>query len=399
MTLLRDFGKSPPIYEVMIRQRKTMMNDDEKNDDLAVIVAGLEAQAASQADRKEEMRALLGREFKDNPPADDNGKRFWMLTLQASAWSRAEVEYALKDYRWVGQLELGEKTGRYHWQLCIWNTNKQTSVPFSTLKNKFPIGSEFQSLNEKKGTKNQCVRYVTKAETAVGVPVGTMTDEEIAQYVAAASEDDKKRAFARSADLAAAYQAVTTGRRRVSDVVLENPSLVRSADDLDQLRKYHIAEDARKVPVRPIEVHYIYGPTRCGKTTYAEDNSGGSFWPATDWTHDPFDGYDYEDTLILEDYHGQLDFFYLLRLLEGRRGMVSIRYHNKPAVFGKVFVLSNEPIDHLYRDIQSRYPGSWKAFLARFDDISRMEYGGKLTIEATPKADVAKEAGYVPSGN
>ena len=52
--------------------------------------------------------------------------------------SRKEIEEALAQYSYLGQLEEGEEDGYRPWQLLI--DGNTSPIRFSTLKNKLPTG-------------------------------------------------------------------------------------------------------------------------------------------------------------------------------------------------------------------------------------------------------------------
>lgn len=61
-----------------------------------------------------------------------------------------------------------------------------------------------------------------------------------------------------------------------------------------------------------MEVFVLYGPSGIGKSTWVEKNYPGAFWlDDNHW----FDGYENNDTIVLDEYRGQMPFRLLLRLL------------------------------------------------------------------------------------
>jgi len=258
----------------------------------------------------------------------------------------------------------------------------------------FPIDSEIKSHDPKRGTKNQCVRYVTKDRSSLGLRVGTMTQKQVDACVEAAALDDERLAKNRSASdlLQSGYTAVTFGGKRVGQVVLEDSRLNRQTRDLETFRGHYMAERWSQ-EWRDVECHYIYGPTRCGKTRYVKERHPDSLFRVTEWDRGPFDKYDYQDALLLEEFRGQIEFTYLLKLTEGHPVEMGMRYSNKWAAYHTIYLVSNRPITDFYQETQRSYPQDWDALMARFDTISRMDYGpslghGILTLEGTPKADL-----------
>jgi len=369
-----------------------------ENQELDELLAEYQTKAEQAAEYKAETRAKLKAGWKRDPD-ESPGSRCWMLTLWLKSYTPTEVERALYKYHWVGQVEIAPTTGNPHFQIFIWNTSEQANPKFSTLKLKFPIDSQIERWDPKRGTRNQCVRYVTKHKTAIGPRLGTMTDDEVSKFIANAAEDDKTQEQARKAagDLAAAYASVTIGGKRVGQVILANPKLTRNSKDLETLRGYYMAEQLSDT-WRKVECHYIWGPTRCGKSRYVRETYPGQVFRVTEWDHGPFDKYDYQDVMALEEFRGQVKFDYLLELLDGQPVEIGARYLNKWAAYHTIYVISNRPLTDFYKEQQRQHPEDWEALLARFDSISRMgpkppgEKWGPLILESTPKLDI--EARY-----
>lgn len=87
--------------------------------------------------------------------------RSWMATVSAEKMSRKEIEEALAQYSYLGQLEEGEEDGYRPWQLLI--DGNTSPIRFSTLKNKLPTGH----LEPRRGPIQQAIEYVTKETTRV----------------------------------------------------------------------------------------------------------------------------------------------------------------------------------------------------------------------------------------
>lgn len=67
-----------------------------------------------------------------------------------------------------------------------------------------------------------------------------------------------------------------------------------------------------------VQVFVLYGPSGIGKSSYVAANSPGAFWlDDNKW----FDGYSNNETIVLDEYRGQLPFRLLMRLLRPIGGL------------------------------------------------------------------------------
>lgn len=167
-------------------------------------------------------------------------------------------------------------------------------------------------------------------------------------------------------DLKAALQMLNDGYS-LKDVILNMPGTIRY---MNQLRQ------AKTMLQKPVhgkkEVMVLIGPTRCGKTSWVyAHNPEEDLYCVDDWDH-PFDEYESESTLLLDDFRGEFSISYLLRLLDRYPVKLLARYANKQAAYTKVFITSNTPIDLWYPKID---PETRKALYARFDRVYEWKDG------------------------
>lgn len=285
--------------------------------------------------------------------------RSWMLTLKASDYPQQEVEEKLAQYSYIGQLEKGEETGYEHWQVYVEN---KTQIRFSTLKSKFPTGH----FEVRRGSKESCYDYVTKDDTALGVRI---QNGEI-------DVKEKKRGRAEELDR---LRTLLLGGKPLGEIILEEQS---SANHLTYLREldYQMKRRQAKGKLRDVEVSYIFGATGVGKTRMVYDlyaDRPEELNVVGNYAH-PFDSYDAEECLVLDEFAGQLDFEYLLKLLDRYPIELRARYRDKTAVFTKVFILSNVPLSHCYPDVMKMRPRQWDALLRRIDHYQEMQADGVL---------------------
>lgn len=274
----------------------------------------------------------------------DIQSRGWLLTVKAEQWDQEAVEDLLGNYSYVGQLESGEGTGYLHWQIYIENANP---IKFSTLKNKFPSGAWF---GVRRGTKLQALTYVSKPDTFAGVKIRN-------------GEMDMSESPGRRTDLDRYLSSLDDGMS-VDQVILQDSKAIRYER---HLRSYRLALDKKAAEAwRDVRVRYVWGETGVGKTRFVFEKYGADAFRITNYEN-PFDFYDGQRVLVMDEFRGQVDFDYLLNVLDGYPFQMRARYVDKVALFDEVWVLSNSPLDTYYQEQQRDHPNDWKALLRRFN--------------------------------
>ena len=97
----------------------------------------------------------------------------------------------------------------------------------------------------------------------------------------------------------------------------------------------------------------------------------------TDYRH-PFDEYDRQSVLVLDEYDSQFDWEKLLCYLDRYPLMLPARYHNHQACYTVVWILSNRPLADQYPFVQG---DRRNALMRRIVEILRMDESGKLIYE------------------
>lgn len=126
-------------------------------------------------------------------------------------------------------------------------------------------------------------------------------------------------------------------------------SFARYEKFIENMHLKYIAEKFTK-QYRNLEVYYIYGPSRTGKTRYVYDLYGyenvycNQGYTEGKW----FDGYMGQDVLLLDEFRSSFDITLLLNYLDGHPLTVQCRYQNKVACYTKVYITSNIPLRSQY---------------------------------------------------
>lgn len=277
--------------------------------------------------------------------------RSWLLTIKSDDISLDELKERLKEYTYIGQKERGEKTGYEHYQIYIENP---TQIKFKTLKNKFPSGH----FEIRRGTKQQAYEYCTKEETRVGEVFGN-------------GKIDLEEKQGKRTDLEALYEMIMLENKTPSQVILEYPRAGQHLNYIDRLYKEKIFSIYRnKVRLELKEnVFYIWGDPGSNKTRYVYDKYGfENVYRVTDYRN-PFDEYQAEPVLVLDEFHSQLRIEQMLNILDIYPYKLPCRYSNKVACYTTVYIISNLSFDEQYIDVQLKYPRQFQALRRRISAI------------------------------
>ena len=303
--------------------------------------------------------------------------RDWMMTVRAEGHTEDEVRSLFERIGTgaVFQKEEGGETGYVHFQCFL-----QTASPmrWSTLKGHLTkAGFKDAHLEARKGSVADCVKYCTKQDTRIGEPV----------YVGDIRMKDGQGS---RTDLGEMRAKILDGYS-VDDVLLEDVES-KAAKCTKWLNELAAARDRRAYgrQMRDLEVHYLWGAPGVGKTSYVYSRHPiEDIYRVTDYQH-PFDEYDRQNVLVLDEYDSQFDWEKLLCYLDRYPLVLPARYHNHQACYTIVWLISNKPFAEQYPSIsgERRF-----AFIRRLTDSSHMLAGGELVRESMP-GQKPKEAGH-----
>lgn len=253
------------------------------------------------------------------------------------------------SYRWNGwgQLELGEKSGRYHIQAYI-ETASSAPLRAGTIVRAVRAVTDTEdqpvSVHISKARKKteKCIAYVTKEKTRIWGPWSNIPQLEWPITDADDSGHTKRD------DL---YAAIMDDGLSVGEI-LASPELAVTASGcmswLDRIAKLKQQETyGSGSPKRKIETLYLYGASDTGKSTIAEKylhDVADHVFIMSDYRRDPWDGYNSEDGLLMDDLRLPTPLIGLqemLQLLDGRSYMLARRYANTFAAFTHIVITSN----------------------------------------------------------
>lgn len=251
--------------------------------------------------------------------------------------------------------EIGEQEQTPHTHLFFYCKN---AVSFNTVKKRFPTAH----IEAAKGTSQDNRDYIRKEGRHIDKSITSIPDtfEEFGEL----ADDTQSKNESVCADV---LDMIKNGYSN-SDIINAHPSYISKIHDLDNTRNT-IEKEKYKNEFREIEAIYIFGKSKVGKTRFVLETYGyDNVYRVTDYKN-PFDNYNYEDVLFLDDFQGEIPINDLLHYLEGYPCTLPARYNNKQARFTKVYIASNLNLDKQYQNIKNKNFEKIKALLMRISKI------------------------------
>lgn len=252
------------------------------------------------------------------------------------------------------EIGLGTQTKHVHIYFAT-----EAPIRFNTIKKRFP----FAHIERTVGTSQENRDYIRKEGKWLNDP---KRDTSLPNTFFEWGEMPTERQGERS-DLALLYEFVKDGLTDYQ--ILERcPMFMLRLSDINRTR-LTVRQEQYKDTFRNMNVIYIFGPTGTGKTrTVMEKDGYEAVYRVTDYEH-PFDGYNGQETLVLDEFRGQLKISEMLNYLDGYPLELRCRYSNKVACFNTVYIISNIDLNAQYTNVQQYEPETWKAFLRRIHKI------------------------------
>lgn len=313
----------------------------------------------------------------------DTRHRRWMLTVPAEGEkgvSRDELKQALEPYEsFLGQLEQGEGGTNYrHWQLVLVNDEP---IRFSTLRRKLPT-AHVEPVRDLRAS----LAYVQKEDTRVR--------DELPLVKGKISPGPGQ---GHRSDLDALRSRILDGQETADQLILSDAGAWRHSrlvGDLVSARDRHRQEGK----LRDVQVRVIYGDTGTGKTSAVLTGlqALGSVCRVTHWGVGAFDGYDGQDSLVLDEFAGQPPIEELLTWLDVYPVALAARYRARQARFVRVAILANSAPETWYKFA----PKAQRAALARRLHLVE-EWSGSwdnVTVTEVPAPEVVRRMTADPPG-
>lgn len=250
----------------------------------------------------------------------------------------------------VYQKEQCPETGRIHYQGYLELNNSQR---MSWIKTKV-FGTQSVHLEKRNGTQDQAIDYCMKEETRVEPPV----------------EIGTRAKQGNRTDVENAVNILKQGGKLIN-ILDENPALfIRNFKGLEAAASLLIKQKLGKV-VSNFEVRVYWGPTGTGKTWKALHHTVDTFMVPT-YCKDKiwFNGYDGESTIIFDEFHGQLDFNLLKRILDKYVIQVETKGSFKYSEWTTVILTSNK---HPMEWYPNQSIEEWEQLKRRLNVIEEMK--------------------------
>lgn len=255
------------------------------------------------------------------------------------------------------QIEKGGNCETIHIQGFI---TFKSPMTWSTFKNYFPCAH----FNKCISSNTSCKDYCSKIDTRVD---GPFEDGEFSE--------ERSRT-----DIKQFLELVNLG---TDDDELQSlyPSLyLKEFTKIDKLRDIAMFKEF-KTNRRKVEVTYIYGPPRCGKTTYISSLYGyDGFYSVTTYDRGPFDNYHGEKVIVFDEYESQIKISQMNQLIDSHPVQLPCRFNNKWACYDKVYIISNSPLSEQYSSDFIK-PIQRDAFMSRIHKVIRFDSKGNMYIE------------------
>lgn len=252
--------------------------------------------------------------------------------------------------------EIGLETGTEHVHIYFVS---DVPIRFSTIKKRFPAAHIERTV----GTSKENRDYIRKEGRWENDP---KKDTSIPDSFFEWGELPTERQGERS-DLNLLYEYIKDGLTDF-EILERCPMFMLRLNDIARARMT-VRQEQYKNTFRNLEVAYIFGPTGTGKTRGVMEKDGYSaVYRVTDYNN-PFDGYNGQEVLVLDEYRSQLKISEMLNILDGYPLELRCRYSNKIACFTKVYIISNIELKEQYSNIQVHEPATWEAFLRRIHKV------------------------------
>lgn len=272
-------------------------------------------------------RDWMIRVSRDNPNPDDTSQRREMTPEDVMTCLE-------KASFFVFQLEEGKENDYRHYQIFAqW----ESPTRFSSIRKSFMShGWTVQYVSPRQFSVSSCLAYCSKEATRLEGP-WTRGEAQL-------PSTDKETL------LLEAENSLAEGSTTV-DALLLNPETRGAARrHLNYLRAIEEAAMRSRWSKtdRHVTGHLMWGPPRTGKTwgLTHERYDYNDVYRVTDWVH-PWDSYQSQRVLILDEFESQVEFHLLCQILEGYPLELSARYSNGWAAWDTVWIVSNAPLEDL----------------------------------------------------
>lgn len=228
----------------------------------------------------------------------------------------------------IFQEEKCPKTNKNHWQGYI-----ELKTPLRIKCVQLLLNLSNAHMEKRKGTRDEAREYCRKSESRVCEPIewgvwesgGQGTRNDIDNLLKMVSENAS-----------------------LKEIIESDPKTYSKCRNTIKDYQFCCLKEKTK-EYRKIEVEVIYGAAGTGKTRYCVENSKDYYKLDNDTTL-WWDGYEGEETLIIDDFYGDIRYDKLLQILEGYQLRLPVKGGFTYANWKKVFITSNTAPNNWYID-------------------------------------------------
>ena len=222
----------------------------------------------------------------------------------------------------------------------------KSQITFETLKNLMPYGD----IEQQRGSNEDCYNYLFHKDEKSKETEKIEYDETCIKTNIENIQEWLKIKQGQRTDLIDFKNAVLSGATYDELLEAHLPVIARH-DKFYQDLKRHKQELEFMSKFRELQVYYIYGNAGTGKTSSVYEKYGfENIYSVDDYKH-PFDEYNGEDVLLLDEYRSNFEITYFLKLLDRYPLKLRARYGNKVACYTKVYIISNVPLNEQYPNL------------------------------------------------
>ena len=242
-------------------------------------------------------------------------------------------------------LEEATTTGKQHYQGYIYYHEART---FTTIKKIFPKAH----LEVQKGTPEQASDYCKKEGDYI----------EFGELPKAGKRTDMTRLL----EFIQQGHTMDDVSQQFPDLYVRNNNFIRR--EIDRVKFQWFKENDRP----QLEVIYLYGTTGEGKT-YSVRQAYKDRYFVHNYKH-PFDGYQGQDVLVMEEFRSDLPINQMLNYLDHYADItLPARYADKVACYTKVIIISNWEFEKQYYEARQYDPKTYNAFKRRVTHVFTVE--------------------------
>lgn len=323
---------------------------------------------------------------------DDTNKRSrnWLLTINAHEQdglptiSMDQVSDSIKDLDsdadYVFQLERGGKTAYLHYQVAMLCSRGITPPRRQDVLRRFKThGIADAHCEAAIKTGIDIAGYCSKSRTRMG-DTQWSSDEFMTTMMAQFRRGRGASRQGSRDDLSAIKDAIDEGMTP-NDLLLDSDFSILMAGQAKQYAEsYYSASMGAKSAktLRDVRVHYVFGRTGSGKTTYVYDHCGfDKVYAADSNGRDPFSFYNFEPVLVLDEFRSSFPFNQTLRMLDRFPYQIDRRYANRWAAWTDVYVLTTIPLSAQYPNVEL---SEREQLYRRITDVSEMVDGSLKSL-------------------